>query len=288
MASFDDCFEKLFELTTQVLKYDSAGEMSIKTSNIDPIGSKVRKYRSAYGKTKSSEHHLRKFQDIYEKCQRKYLECEDFDEFMLWFEKQNYMINATNAVSFPLTIIFRKCCVISRASDENARKEETSTLHIGSTFPEQFMLHLFRIFMLVASKEDQEKIQETISNLEQILGLASGENPEPFDSLSEFVGMTTDVMSDMGINVPKSALSSFDFKKALGEFSRNPSAKTNLRKMFKGIKLGDKGDLPEAFKTIISKMQDNVTILPEPLERSLKASVENPTGEEFSVASSSG
>ncbi len=279
MSTFDDHFTSLFSLADQVVKYDGSGDLTIRTSNVDPIGTKVRKYKRAYEQTKTNPAHLAKFVDVYKACRRKYLDANDFDEFMLWFEKQSYKIAATDQVYFPLSIIFRKSCVVARNIDEKSAKDSSVDGHVGSTYPEQFMLHLFRIFLFTCSKEDKKKIEETVDTLETNLGLKEGENPDPVDGLSDVVSMATDVIGDMGLNIPKGSFNASDFKNVISNFTKDPNAKKQMKKMFSGIKIKDKDDIPGAFSQIFEKMKENAAEIPEPVQRSMAASSDDPNGE---------
>lgn len=277
--SFEECFEKLFELTDQVSRYNGAGDLCVKSSNVDPIGTLIRKYKYAYGKTKSSSVHLNKFRELYDKFRGKYLNSTDFDEFMAWFERQTFTITATTTVYFPLSLIFRKCCVIARNSEQESQKSNSTSRLIGSTYPEQFMFHLFRILSFAVSEEDKKRINQTILELQEILGLEDGQTPDPVDDLGGLVGMATELMQEMGVNVPKKNLDSLNIGQALRSLSKDPNAKNNLKGMFKGIKIKDSKDIPGAFSQILSKMKDNAESIPEPVQRSMAATVENPTGQ---------
>jgi hypothetical protein len=289
MSTFEECIENLFGLADQVTKYNGSGDLGLTTSNVDPIGTKIRKYKAVYGKTKESTKHLAKFQEVYMKCRSRFLQAEEFDVFMLWFESQSFTISATDQVYFPLSIIFRKCCTISRNIDEQALKDSSTEAHVGSTYPEMFMLHLFRLFIFAAPAEDQTKVALTVKTLEETLGLTSGDNPDPVDGLADVVGMASDVISDMGVQVPKGAFNAGEFKKAIGSFTKNSDAKNTLKKMFSGIKLdgATKDDIPKVFSKIFEGMQQNAEQVPEPLQRSMNATVENPTGQPSVAGSSS-
>lgn len=272
MEEFDKCIEELFRLSDQILLYNAGGDITLRSSNVDPFRTKVIKYKKTYTKTKSSPKHLAEFGNIYQKCKSKLN--EDLDSFMLWFEKQSYKIVITEQVYFPISIVYSKCCTIARNIDESKTNEE----HVGSTYPEQFVLHLLKIFKCC---EDNPKLTEYITELENELGLQQGENPDPVDGLSDVVAMASDIIGDLGVPIPKGSFNVGDLKNSISKFSKDPNAKQTMKKMFGNIKLdgADKKDIPGMFTKIFEGMQKNVEELPEPLKRSMAATTENPTGE---------
>lgn len=274
MSSFDTNIKALFTLTEQITKYDGNGNLSV--SSVNPIDVVFRKFRGLYEKTSNKESFMKLFVALYGKCSKQHLACESMDDFMLWFEDQKFIIDVTTKVYFPVTVIFRKACTIARDADQAMQTSKEQEGSVGSTYPEQFMLHLFRIFADCVSPSDS--IKKTATELEETLGLMAGQIPEPSDGLTNLVTMAKDVMGDMNPNLAKQSINPHEIKNALANFKSTPEMKNAMKKMLGGIKLDNAKDGKAAMMNILTQMQENATELPEAIQRSMNATVDNPTG----------
>jgi hypothetical protein len=277
---FQKVFEPFVDFMEEVAKYNGNGTFN--NANINPIASLIRKYRAAYKQTKDKPTHPQYFIDIFVEFQKEFDKAGSVDDFSFWLgkEKKSFKIGPKDSpVYLPLSITFRTAIAINKELTLQAEKDVEAGKSIGIVYPDYFMLYLLRIFQvcLPVTHPSQLKIAGNIAELEEFLRLERGENPSITDGITDMMSMAEEVFSEMGTNIPKGAFNPQMVKNALREFKKNGGeAKKQIKKIFKGVKLNGKDDIPNAFATVLEKIKETSEELPDAVKKANAATADNP------------
>lgn len=287
IPTFVEVFDEFLIFAEKVLKYGPTGEVFVPTNNKNnALQVALRGYKTVYGKTRESDKHRLKFAEIYEVCREQLIKADEIGDFMSWFEKKSSFVitpSPDSRAKIHLTGIFRGCCRISSHMDELAEKEpekaEQYYNNPASAYPEQFMLHLLRLFSFCCDETDKNGlIRQHIEALEDQLDLEADEVPESTDLMSGFTSLASEIASGAGIPLPKEGLHGFDFRKALNMFNKDDKAKSDIQSKLKELdlsKMKNPEDVGQVFTSLLSKMSENSRQMPEAVQRSMNATAES-------------
>ena len=281
--TFPESCELFFDFCDQVLKHDSCGDLVSVSGKPQKVQAAFNNYRVVFNKTKTSSKHVDKFKEIYEKCRRKIKGDSELNDFMEWFRTTSFIIAPTDkaVVKFHLTAIFRNCVRIADRLTELATQhpEEAERYEDdpAATYPEKFMLHLFRIFTYCCPSKDVESfLQARIGLLESVLGLSKDENPAISSDLDGLLSVVTGFAAEAGIQVPAGmgSISVKQMTEGLGALRQNEQAINMVKGFFGGVNMNDPQSLTSALGKVAEQMKTNAQQVPEPVQRSLNARAE--------------
>lgn len=235
------------------------------------------KYKVIYNKDPSLPGHLHRMQKVYEEC-KPFLEKGELDDFMVWMNEKPWIVvepTKDSKAKIYLTVAFRRSCQIAKDLDKKASEaaspEEKEKIldKPGLVYPEQFVLHLLRVFMFCANENDQTKFLEPlITELEENLGLSKGEASEfvsdDFGGIFSQIGNFTKQMGlDMGNQMPNEK----QMKDLLNQFNTNPEAQGTFKDVLGSLDFNN----PETITNSITKIMDRMKqpTVPEPVQKSL-------------------
>lgn len=287
-TSFTEALDTFIVFAEKILHYDTNGALGISSlgSKSNAIQTGLNGYRKVYNQTRQNPiKHIEKFKEVYDKCRILFVKETCLDEFMDWFEKQAFTVvptpNSRNKIC--LTIIFRNCIRIaeniSAESEKYPQRAEELLSDPAATYPEHFMLYLFRIFYHCADETDrQTMIIPQIEELEKALGLRQNEVPPVSDSLSEVLDFAREAIDDLdlGFKMPNAKLpKGMSWQQAMGQIKNNPSIKPALKDVFSGVDLNNPQNLPGALSKLLGKMTETASEVPEAVKRANEATSDN-------------
>lgn len=275
--TFQTTLENFFTFAEAVLKYDVSGDLILASGGAQSNGIQVslKGYQKLYEHTKTNPKHLEKIREIYQKCKPFLQKNKDMDAFMEWFPQQTLIIavNTKTRNRVVLSAIFRKCCTIADKLMEDENQDSPAT-----TFPESFMLHLFRLFHFAADAHDKEDIiLPMISELENVLHLNKDEVPILNDSMGDMYSLISEIAEETGLELPKNGknVNVAQFRQAMSSFTKNPEAKKMVKDLLGGVDLKNPQDLPATVGNLLQKMNDTAKNMPEALQRSMAATADS-------------
>lgn len=283
--TFNETFDQFLIFAERVLQYDTSGEFKLSATGnqANATQTALNGYQNIYNKTRQSPKHIEKFREVYLKCRPLLVKEIPTDNFMEWFEKSTFVITPQEKSrnKIYLTVIFRNCCRIAEHIADEAERDPSKENLLNdpaATYPEHFMLYLFRLFYICADETDrQTMINSRIAELETKLRLGKDEVPAMSDGLNEIFSAARGLAEDIGINVPKDAppISSNQFREMLGQFTKSDDTKKALKGMFEGVNISDPKQIPNAIGKILGKMQENASKPPEAVRRSMEATADD-------------
>ena len=301
---FIDLLDEFLEFCGNIVNFRANDEIKLQSAKpqISPIKTGVEKYRLVFKETQSSPKHVEKFAEVYKSCRSKLSinvsnTEESTHEFMDWFSTKTFTVSPTekSKATLFLCILFKKCISIADRVSEMAEKEqdvdakEKIMSDPATIYPEIFMIHLLRVFVQCAPVEDAEEfIIPRIRYLESSNSIVEDANPDSQTDINDWIGTVAGLAKDIGVEMPSAmnGKSRSEMQKAFNYVSKNPETKDMLRETFKGIDLKDPTKIKQSFAKIMERMQENSEKIPEPVQRSLNATVENPTGNANGAGSS--
>lgn len=283
VATFSSQCDHFFALCDEVLKHDSCGDLLSASSKPNKIQASFNNYRTVFLKTKTSDKHVEKFRAIYTKCRQQIKMDPELDNFMEWFRTTSFIIAPTEkaVTKLHLTAIYRNCVRIAdRLNDlakENPQEAEKYEEDPAATYPEKFILHLFRLFTFCCPEKDVKVLEERINLLEQNLGLAKDENPAVQSDLDQLLSTVSGFASEAGIQIPV-GVGKMDTKQivqGLNGLRQNKQAVEMVKGFFGGVNMNDPSSLTNALGKVAEQMKTNAQQVPEPVQRSLRATAED-------------
>ena len=275
---FTDTFDAFLTFAEKVLKFDTSGELKLVSSSSSAVSSGLQGYRQIYDKTKTSEKHLAKINEIYQKCRPILAKDEPLDDFMKWFMDTSFVIlpqpGSRNKIY--LTIIFRNCVRIAQNISDQA-DSDPSKEHLlnepAAMYPEYCMLFLLRLFTHCASSEEERKVLDSyISSLETQHSLNKDQTPNTGDLSTDIFSAAADFAQDLGFQLPKDRpdINSSQIKEMLKAITQNPEAKTAIKEVISGMQ-SNPTDIPGAISKLLNKMTQTAAEPPEAVKRSMTA-----------------
>jgi len=260
--SYSQSVEHLLNLSEKIAGYNADGSASLNGTNILVV--RVRKYKKVYERTSEHDVHKKLFNELYNRCRTILSSNDNTDEFMLWFENEDYSLKL-DKVSFPIHMIFRKACGIARNSNNESSVE--------FTYPEQFILDLFRIWSSII-ENPHDNLKKFISEIESTLSLEEGSSLQVEDGLSGLMGMAAEILGEMGVKNPGGKALDFNPKminEAIKNIKSDPNTKKAIKDVVAGMKLDSRDNIIQSLTGLIGKMSDNANTVPEPVKKSMDA-----------------
>lgn len=112
-------------------------------------------------------------------------------------------------------------------------------------YPEAFLLKLYKVFQCVnQNKVHEENLKERINYFNEELGLEESSNKK--GNLSGFMGFATNMVKNMGFQLPENLPSEENLGKMVNNFMNNQQTKEMISSVFSG--LGDLKDIKDPAK----------------------------------------
>lgn len=279
--TFPSTFDSFLDFAEKVLQYNASGELIQASGGVQSNAIQVglRGYRRIYDSTRNSPKHLEKFREIFTKCRSRLENDRDTYSFMDWFATQTIVITpgekSRNLIR--ISLIFRKCCTIADALMSDEKTQEENQNNPANTYPETFMLHLFRLFSYCVSDADRANIvSPIIDELEQLLNLKKDEIPIITDGFGEMYSIVNEIAQEAGVSIPKGVgkITNQQFREAVSNIAKDSGTKKVIKEMFEGINLKNPDTLPATVGKILQKMTDTTKEIPEPIQRAMNATAD--------------
>ena len=282
-------FEKgiigLFTLIKTIIRCHS--ERNIDTSGKkNPVLAYFEQYEQIYHKTTSIEH-VQYFNNIYRAFRTTILKGSSRDE---WLRDGKIIIKYgsetgldTNSRIY-LSAVYNTACSIRRDIEE----EMDGLPDIGQSkemlYPIAFMLHLYRIFLSIAPKNDTEKLSIHLDEILSSLGIQitnskrnndndnnndNNDNNANNTGLQPLFNMAKQVMGQMGMDIPTDQMpKAEELTGAIGQMFNKPETINIFGELFKDIQ--NTNNIGDVMSKLVSKLGD------ESLQKKISQTMGNP------------
>lgn len=273
-SSFKNDFTQLLDFSREVCTH-SPSTAIIPSGGVNINLSALTSFRKLFDKNPDGQGYQRQMTDIYSECKNKLTKCEDIEEFMHWFksQKKGYRITpqAKSERYFALSNIYIIICNIVSSNPPKDGEEP----RVYEVWPETFMLFLLRNFYHCTTvSEELQILSKHILQLEEILQVGSGEQPNYKDAMEDMYDYATELAQDFGIPIPKGGSRQFqpkDLKEVMSGIRNDPQTKAMIGKIFQGVNFENSNDIGVVFSRVAEGLRENATKVPDGIARAEKA-----------------
>ena len=267
--TFDKELSNLIKISEEILEFKAKNEILYNDTQLK----RLRKYKKCNERSEESdrEDHGWIFKDLFERYKSKII-LEYNGE---WLRKANIILqyganrNVKNDLKFPLSYIFRAAIEISENSKRILKNvpDDIYVKHIEIIYPEIFLLHLYRIFRIIcnikignriyiATDSEIKKLKNICLELSKKVGI-SEENKvnQSNNNINGLFNLATNIMRNIGIDVPEDATKNIDLDKTLGNVLNDPNTKNIITNLMGKIQKNN--NIQDIVKDIASELDDD-------------------------------
>lgn len=275
---FDQEMRALFEHMQNIITTNDAKKLKLKVGNqaTNPILRCLNQYRKFYEKSDPADHKTN-FVEIFIKHRIGVLKGYTSDA---WLTKNNVIVQFGEGPKFALNRLMLSACyntavrlrdeALARLGGSNNNNTNNNNVEIPPevyddtpelTYPETFMLHLYRIFaeccdLLPNAATEKKKFGPIIAEAEEFLGIEAGESADSSPGFGGIMNLAGSLMNKFGIKPPPGTQmpSGKEIEKVFSTIFNNPQAVDVVGNLFG--QLQGCSDVKEVAKTVASNLND--------------------------------
>lgn len=260
--TFAEAMDSFLIFAERVLSYAPSGVKKVNDNSSNKLKIALGYYKNVFNKTRESKKHVKLFSEIYKACRGLMMEYPEIDQFMSQFMNKIFVvkISENSDSKIYLSAIFRYCTRIASEADDRYEKGVEGALEDPAmTYPESFMLHLFRLFMFCASESDKtELLVPKIEILEKSLNLRPNEVPQTGGSgFEKLIQFSTNLAREIGMDVPNINDASIpEIENMMSRLTSDKKMKDMVKKVIGNVNYKDPSKLQDVFFNLASMLNE--------------------------------